>query len=89
MAAPILNRSQAVQVVKGYLLEKAETRAEQCLVTDKMSAIGTIYKTWPQDTPVWYVLCPDNGPTATVGPSRVIIISKKTGEVLFDGYPGE
>lgn len=88
MTGPILNRSQAVKVVKKYLLKEAGNLAEHCLITDMAASIRTIYRAWPRNTPVWYVRCPDNGPPFMVGPSRVIVISKKTGMSCSMGIPG-
>lgn len=89
MATPTLARSQVLKTLTEYFLKDTKKRLKQCVITGQKAACGTIYRTWPEDTPVWYVYFPDNGPVMRTGPCRIIVISKIAGTILFDGYIGE
>ena len=56
-------------------------------VIDKPEGRINIYRTWPEE-PVWYVYVPWDDGLVYIRSSRVILIAKKDGRVLYDGGAG-
>ena len=70
--------------------EQVYTKLGKHLIGDLMTHKGHIdgvYNTWGVDEEVW-IAHPSSG-FDHIGASRIIVISKKTGEILIDGVFGE
>ena len=53
-------------------------------MTDRMPANSCPYRSWP-DQPVWYVFVGELGGFQALQSSRVIVVAKADGRVLYDG----
>ncbi len=74
-----ISKDDARKILQEYLVKNVE-------ITEQEPAYGAIYKSYPEDR-VWYAQIPGIG--CSIGGSRIIIISKETGEICFDGMVGE
>ena len=81
-----ITRDQADQIIEDYFIKLAKLEANICQITNEEPLCGGIYRTWPEDEDVWYVYPEPRG--GSLGGSRVIVISRKTGKILLTGKWG-
>ena len=74
-----ISKNDARKILQKYLVKTVE-------ITEQKPTFGSIYKSSSKDR-VWYAHIPSA--TSHVGGSRIIIISKETGGICFDGMVGE
>ena len=74
-----ISKDDARKILQEHLVKAVE-------ITDQKPTFGSIYKAWPKNR-VWYARIPSTG--CSVGGSRIIIISKETGRIYFDGMVEE
>ncbi len=74
-----ISKDDARKILQEYLVKTVE-------ITEQEPTFGSIYKSRSKDR-VWYAYIPSTG--CCVGGSRIIIISKETGGICFDGMVGE
>ena len=74
-----ISKDDARKILQEYLVKNVE-------ITEQEPAFGVIYKSYPEDR-AWYAYMPST--RGCVGGSRIIIISKETGGICFDGIVGE
>lgn len=84
-----MTKSEALDIATAYLGQQLRSK-----LNDKVSKRrAPIIEGWPrhtygdQDEPVWSLFVPEA--ETFVGGSRVLVISQRTGQVLFDGRCGE
>ena len=81
-----ISKDDARKILQEYLVESVKDLVKTIEITEQEPAFGVIYKSYPEDR-AWYVQIPCPG--CSVGGSRIIIISKETGGICFDGIVGE
>lgn len=80
----MVDKEAAIELVAKYLTQQ--------FVEAARSGSVSVSDQWPykiyghSDEPVWTVSMPSD---SRVGASRVLVISRVTGAVLFDGFAGE
>jgi hypothetical protein len=74
-----ISKNDARKILQEYLVKTIE-------ITDQKPTFGSIYNAGPKNR-VWSAHIPSA--TSHVGGSRIIIISKETGGIYFDGIVGE
>jgi len=81
-----IHRDEALKIAKAHCERQIPVNLDRFHIDDKAPSSCVIYKTWP-DEPCWYVICPwnDGYDLQMLRSSRIIVISKKTGNVLYDG----
>jgi len=81
-----ISKDDARKILQEYLVKSVKDLVKTIEITEQAPAFGVIYKSYPEDR-AWYAYMPST--RACVGGSRIIIISKKTGGICFDGIVGE
>ena len=74
-----ISKDDVRKILQEYLVKNVE-------ITEQEPAFGATYKPCSNDR-VWYAQIP--GTECSIGGSRIIIISKETGGICFDGVIGE
>ncbi len=82
-----ITKEQALKSIEDYFIEEAKREVSHCKISNEPPTFCGIYRTWPEDEDVWYVYPPPR--EFKLGGSRVIVVSKKTGKILFDREVGE
>ena len=81
-----ISKDDARKILQEYLVKSVKDLVKTIEITEQAPAFGVIYKSYPEDR-AWYVQIPST--KGCVGGSRIIIISKETGGICFDGIVGE
>jgi len=82
-----ISKDNARKILQEYLVKAVKHLVKAVEITEQEPNFP-IYKTLPEDR-VWYAYIPNTTFPFYVGGSRIIMISKDTGRIHFDGIVGD
>ena len=82
----LITKDQAYEILKRHEHKRLEQRLSGAKITDTFSDSGIYLPA--KDDEYWYCL-PGEDSLTRIGGSRVVVISKSTGEIVFDAYCGD
>jgi|GEM_PF-5901017 len=85
MSKKQITKEQARIFLENYLVKNAKEKASKLEIEDEQPGWVTLYGDFKD---CFFVSMPDDNHTM-IGASRIIAISKKTGEILTDSMCGE
>jgi len=82
-----ITKEQAYEILKNYEIKRLEHHLQNTEIVDTKPDWAAIYLT-DKSSDNWYCIPPGDS-LPHIGASRIVVISKSTGKVIFDGLCGE